>query len=449
MPSVARAKQSLRYTIGMNASPHFAVRSSRVVTPSGERPALVRIADGVIVEVADHTASCPEPMQDLGDLALLPGLVDAHVHFNEPGRTEWEGIASGSAAAAAGGVTTVVDMPLNSSPVTTTIAALEAKRQLAKEKSQVDFGCYAGLVPGCEAELPKLIAAGVLGVKAFLCHSGIDEFPAATERELRFVMPLLAEAGLPLLVHAELTRELPPLAEPCRYADYLASRPPDFEQRAIAMVIDLMREIGCRTHIVHLADADSLPMIIAAKSEGCPLTVETCSHYLTLSAEEIADGATQFKCAPPIRTASHRERLWRALGDGVIDFIASDHSPCPPALKSLDMGQFDKAWGGISSVQLSLPLVWTGARQYGFALEKVANWLCHGPAKFLGIEAGIRAGAPANLVSFAPEESFVVRGAELLHRHPLTPYEHRELYGVVKQTWVHGQMPRAGGGRLL
>jgi allantoinase len=261
-------------------------------------------------------------------------------------------------------------------------------------------------------------------------------------------MPLLAEAGLPLLVHAELTRELPPLANPCRYGDYLASRPPDFEQRAIEMIIGFVRETGCRTHIVHLADADSLPLIIAAKSEGVPLTVETCPHYLTFSAEEIADGATPFKCAPPIRTADHRERLWQALGDGVIDFIASDHSPCPPAMKSLDTGRFDIAWGGISSVQLSLPLVWTGARQRGFSLSQVVNWLCDEPAMFLGIEVGIRPGAPANLVAFAPEEAFIVRGGELLHRHPLTPYDGRELFGIVKQTWVRGRAPQAGGGRV-
>ncbi len=433
----------------MNASSHFAVRSSRVITPTGQRPALVRIANGVITEVADYSANCPEPVQDLGDLVLLPGLIDAHVHFNEPGRTEWEGIASGTAAAAAGGVTTVVDMPLNSSPVTTTLAALQAKRKVAKEKSRVDFGCYAGLVPDCEAELPKLIAAGVLGVKAFLCHSGIDDFPAATDRELRFAMPLLAEAELPLLVHAELTCEMPPLANPRRYADYLASRPPDFEQRAIEMIIDLVRETGCRTHIVHLADADSLSLIIAAKGDGLPLTVETCPHYLTFAAEEIADGATQFKCAPPIRAASHRERLWQALSDGVIDFIASDHSPCPPAMKSFDTGRFDTAWGGISSVQLSLPLVWTGAEQRGNSLEQVVNWLCHAPAEFLGIEAGIRPDASANLLAFAPDESCIVRGGELLHRHPLTPYEGRELFGVVKQTWIHGQAPKVGGGRLL
>jgi allantoinase len=449
MPSVARVKQALRYTINMNTSSHFAVRSSRVITPTGQRPALVRIADGVITEVADYAANCPEPVQDLGDLVLLPGLIDAHVHFNEPGRTEWEGIASGSAAAAAGGVTTVVDMPLNSSPVTTTLAALEAKRKVAEEKSHIDFGCYAGLVPGCETELPKLIAAGVLGVKAFLCHSGIDDFPAATDLELRYAMPLLAAAELPLLVHAELTREMPPLANPRRYANYLASRPPAFEQRAIAMVIDLVRETRCRSHIVHLADADSLPMIIAAKGDGLPLTVETCPHYLTFAAEEVADGATQFKCAPPIRAASHRERLWQALGDGVIDFIASDHSPCPLDMKSLDTGRFDTAWGGISSVQLSLPIVWTGARQRGYSLEKVANWLCHAPAKFLGIAAGIRPGAPANLVAFAPDELLIVHGDELLHRHPLTPYDDREFFGVVKQTWVHGRAPQAGGGRLL
>lgn len=411
------------------------VRSRRVITPTAEVAASITVRDGKIVEVGDYTAS---DAHDLGDVAILPGLVDPHVHINEPGRTEWEGFATATAAAAAGGITTLVDMPLNSSPVTTTVAALEAKRAAAKGKLDVDVGFYAGLVPGNEDDVEALLNAGVLGVKAFLCHSGIDEFPAATEKELRAVMPLLAQREVPLLVHAELVSEVPEMQEPTRYGDYLASRPRKFERDAIELMIRLCRETGCRTHIVHLADAECVPMLRDARDEGLPLTVETCPHYLTFAAEEIPDGATQYKCAPPIRDAANREALWQALADGVIDFVATDHSPCPPEMKRQDVGRFDLAWGGISSLQLSLPVMWTEAAVRGHSLVDIANWMSHKPAKLIGREAGIQVGATANLVVFDPEAEFVVRGEELHHRHPLTPYEGRTLRGVVQETYLRG-----------
>ncbi|CAK9037425.1 Probable allantoinase 1 [Durusdinium trenchii] len=343
-------------------------------------------------------------------------MVDVHVHLNEPGRSEWEGFETGTAAAAAGGVTLAVDMPLNSSPVTTTLEALAAKRRAANGKLSMDVGFYSGLVPGSETSVAELIDAGALGIKAFLCHSGIDEFPAATERELRAAMPVLAERDKPLLVHAELVSPAPAMSNPRSYADYLATRPPKFEQDAIAMMIELCRETGCRTHIVHLADAGSLPLIRAARAEGLPLTVETCPHYLYFASETIPDGACQFKCAPPIRDSANRELLWQAFEAGDIDFIASDHSPCPPADKRLDEGRFDLAWGGISSIQLTLPIVWTLAKQRGIGLQRLAQWLSVAPARFIGRSAGIEVGNEANLVAFDTEATFTVHGNELLHR---------------------------------
>lgn len=416
----------------------------RVVTPEGERPATLRVEAGRIVAVDAYD---PSAGRDLGDAVLLPGLVDPHVHLNEPGRTEWEGFETGTAAAAAGGVTTLVDMPLNSSPVTTTAAALAAKRQAAEGKLSVDVGFHAGLVPGNEDEIAGLLDAGVRGVKAFLCHSGIDEFPAATEKELRAVMPLLAEQGVPLLAHAEMVSETPPMDDPRSYADYLATRPPTFERDAIELLIDLCRETGCPTHVVHLADAGSLPRLAAARGEGLPLTVETCPQYLTFAADEIPDGATQYKCAPPIRDAANREGLWRGLAEGVIDFIATDHSPCPPAMKRPEEGRFDLAWGGISSLQIAAPVVWNEASRRGHTLEDVTRWLSAGPAELVGIEAGIDAGAPANLVLFDPDTEWTVVGQELHHRHPITPYEGRRLRGVVRETYLRGERVTSGDGR--
>ncbi len=422
------------------------LRSRRVVTPDGQRPATVKIRGDRIVEVGEYESGEGE---DLGQFALLPGLVDPHVHLNEPGRTEWEGFATGTAAAAAGGITTLVDMPLNSSPVTTSASALDAKRTAASGKLHVDVGFHGGLIPGNESQIGELLDEGVLGVKAFLCHSGIDDFPAATARELRAAMPLLADRGVPLLAHAELVKPASEMIDPRRYADYLATRPSSFERDAIELLVDLCRETGCVTHIVHLADAGSLPLLREARQVGLPVTVETCPHYLTFTAEEIPDGATQYKCAPPIRDAANREALWQALSEGVIDFVASDHSPCPPEMKRLSEGRFDLAWGGVSSLQLSLSAVWTEASKRGHTLTDVVRWLCHSPARLIKREAGIQPGMKANLVVFDPHARFVVRGKQLHHRHSMTPYEGRTMCGVVQRVYLRGKLAHAGEGQTI
>lgn len=430
----------------------YVIRSRKVLLPEGERAASLLIQRGRVaqIEAGDHDFGVPETrVVDVGDLVVMPGLVDTHVHLNEPGRADWEGFETGTAAAAEGGVTTLIDMPLNSSPVTTDAQALRAKRGATFGKLSVDVGFHGGLVPGNEGEVASLIAAGVRGIKAFLCHSGIDEFPNATEKELRAAMPVMAERGVPLLVHAELVHEVPTMRDPRRYADYLASRPPSFERDAVAMMIDLCAQTGCHTHIVHLADAGCLSMLLAARERGLPITVETCPQYLCFAAEEIQDGRTDFKCAPPIREAEHREKLWDALGAGLIDMVVTDHSPCPPGLKAMDTGRFDQAWGGISSLQLGLSAMWAEASKRGFGLADVVKWMGTHPAGLVGLPHGIVPGQPAHLVVFDPDATWIVDGQQLQHRHPVTPYQGRALRGRVGLTLVHGQPASQHVGQTL
>ena len=420
--------------------------SRRVVTSEGLREAGVHVRGGVILEIVDP-AKLPAgiPVEDLGDLVLMPGLVDTHVHINEPGRTEWEGFVTATKSAAAGGVTTLVDMPLNSSPVTTTMEAFRQKVSASNGKLFVDCGFYAGLIPGNTIELQHLVTDGVLGVKVFLADSGLDEFPKASEHDLRKAVGFIAASGLPLLVHAELAGEIkdpwPEHSDGRSYRAYLASRPRVWEHDAIELMIRLCREFNCRTHIVHLSSADELPGLEKARSSGLPLTVETCPHYLYFCSEEIADGDTRFKCAPPIREQESRERLWDGLKRGVIDCIVSDHSPCTPSLKLLSEGDFRKAWGGIASLQFGLPIVWTAARQRGFSITDIAEWMSRRPAQLVGLQdrkGAITPGHDADMVVWDPDASFVVRAADIQHRHPTTPYEGEELRGTIVATYLRG-----------
>jgi allantoinase len=420
-----------------------AIKSDRIITPDGIRKATVLIKDGKISDVAAKDPGAHFPVIDVGNSVLMAGIVDPHVHINEPGRTDWEGFDTATKAATAGGITTLVDMPLNSLPVTTTAKAFDEKIKATRGQLHANCGFWGGVVPGNEREIEPLTEKGVLGFKAFLTHSGIDEFPNSTESDLKKAMPLIAKHDLPLLVHCELSNptHYSPLTTSV-YKNYLASRPKQWEDDAIALMIRLCEEFNCRVHIVHLSSADSIEQIANAKQRGLPLTVETAQHYLFFNAEEINEGQTQFKCAPPIREKANNERLWQALKDGIIDFVATDHSPAPPALKDLASGDFMNAWGGISSIQFALPVLWTAAKTRGCRLNEAAKWLCESPALLPGLEnikGKIQKGYDADLVAWDPESSFIVRENMIHHRHKITPYLDEKLYGVVKQTWLGGE----------
>ncbi|WP_338875769.1 allantoinase AllB [Spirosoma sp. SC4-14] len=421
----------------------FAIKGKNVITPNGLGPAVVLIKNGQIADVrSELPTGFSDNVIDIQDNVLMAGVIDPHVHINEPGRTDWEGFDTATRAALAGGLTTLVDMPLNSSPVTTTVAAFEQKLAATRGQLHTNCGFWGGVVPGNANDIEPLIDKGVLGFKAFLTHSGIDDFPNVTEADLRQAMPIIARYNLPLLVHCELsTNELLATGDVRSYQNYLLSRPKAWEDNAIALMIRLCEEYNCRTHIVHLSSANSIQPIAKAKQHGLPLTVETAQHYLFFDAESIPDGQTQFKCAPPIRERANNDRLWQALGAGIIDFVATDHSPAPPDLKHMQNGDFLKAWGGIASLQLALPVLWTAARQRGFSVTDIANWLSEKPAQLAGLAATkgkIAAGYDADLVVWNPNQSFIVTEDAIFHRHKMTPYLHQPLYGVVEQTYLAG-----------
>ncbi len=444
----------------MTAS-EFVLRSRRVVTPEGMRPADVRVKGGRIAAVDPHGATPPGvPVEDAGNDCILPGLVDTHVHVNEPGRTHWEGFRTATAAAAAGGITTVVDMPLNSVPPTTTRDGWLAKIDAAAGACSVGVGFWGGVVPGNTHELAGLRAAGAVGFKCFLSPSGVPEFPSVLESDLLAAMRELVRIGAPLLVHAESPFQLREASGPRdRYATWVASRPDAAEVSAIESLIAACRETGARVHVLHLSSADALAPLEAARSEGLPVTVETCPHYLTFAAEDIPDGATAFKCAPPIRGRENRERLWAGLSDGVIDMVVSDHSPCPPEDKRLDSGDFLAAWGGIASLELTLAAVWTGASKRGIAVERLGGWMSAAPARLAGLSGtrgGIAPGFEADLVVWDPDGTGTVEPARMHQRHPLTPYAGVTLRGRVRTTFLGGEkifdggrLVRAGRGELL
>lgn len=427
------------------------VRARRVALPDGIRAAGVHTEGGRIVAVTGYD-DVPDAVTLADDEVLLPGLVDSHVHVNEPGRTEWEGFATATRAAAAGGVTTIVDMPLNSLPPTTTVDALHVKREAAGVQVAVDVAFWGGAVPGNAGRLRPLHDAGVAGFKCFLLDSGVPEFPPLDDAGLRAALREIAAFDGLLIAHAEDADVIAHAAPPDgpSYARFLASRPGEAEERAIARLVAAAGDTGARVHVVHLADAGALPLLRRARAEGLRITVETCPHYLTFAAEEIPDGATPFKCCPPIREAAHREALWAALSEGEIDCVVSDHSPCTPELKRPDVGDFGLAWGGVASLQVTLPVVWTGARARGIGLDRVVRWMAEAPAALAGLpgKGAIAVGKDADLVAFAPDERFTV--GELRHRNPVTPYAGRSLTGVVRRTWLRGEpVDGAPRGRLL
>lgn len=393
-----------------------------------------------------YDADVPEGARlvDLGDDALLPGLVDTHVHINDPGRTEWEGFASATRAAAAGGITTLIDMPLNSIPPTTTVENLAVKQDTARGKVHTDVGFWGGAVPGNVKDLQPLHDAGVFGFKCFLLHSGVDEFPQLSPEELADALTELSRFDGLLIVHAEdpqLIDGAPQRSGP-HYADFLASRPRAAENAAIEGLIALAKRLNARVHVLHLSSSDALPLIAAAKREGVKLTVETCPHFLTLTAEEVPDGATEFKCCPPIREAANQDALWEGLADGTIDCIVSDHSPSTIELKVKETGDFAAAWGGISSLQLGLPAIWTEARRRGHSVADVARWMSQAPAALVGLstKGAIAVGYDADFAVLAPDETFTVDPAELYHRNRITAYAGKTLHGVVRSTWLRGEL---------
>jgi allantoinase len=428
------------------------VRARAVVLPDGTRPAAVHTDGGRITAVTGFDDAPAGAVTLADDEVLLPGLVDSHVHVNEPGRTEWEGFATATRAAAAGGVTTIVDMPLNSIPPTVDVEALHVKREAAATQVAVDVAFWGGAVPGNADRLRPLHEAGVVGFKCFLLDSGVPEFPPLDDAGLRAALTEIAAFDGLLIAHAEDADVIAAAPGPGgpSYARFLASRPGAAEETAIGRLVAAARDTGARVHVVHLADADALPLLRRARAEGVRITAETCPHYLSFAAEEVPDGATSFKCCPPIREATHREALWAALADGDIDLVVSDHSPCTPELKRLDVGDFGLAWGGIASLQVALPAVWTGARARGIGLERVVRWMAEAPARLAGLpqKGAIAVGRDADLVAFAPEARFTV--GELEHRNPVTPYAGRSLRGVVRRTWLRGE-PVGGAprGRLL
>ncbi len=423
------------------------IRSSRVVLSDGVRPASVHVNGEKIARIGEWDDADAE-LIDAGDLVVMAGNVDAHVHVNEPGRTEWEGYETATRAAAAGGVTTIVDMPLNSIPPTTTLANFEEKLASAEGQCTVDVAFWGGVVPGNTEELAPMVERGVRGFKCFLIHSGVDEFPHVTESDLREAMREIARLDSVLLVHAEVPGPIDAAAnevaalDPRVYDTFLRSRPRSSENEAIAMMIGLCRETGCRIHIVHLSSGDACDMIRDAKKVGLPISAETCPHYLTFAAEEIADGATHYKCCPPVRERENRERLWEAIADGTIEMVVSDHSPCTPALKLQETGDFVAAWGGISALQFGLPVIWTDLRSRGFDLADLTRLMSSAPARLASLEkrkGRLAAGFDADIILWDPDATFTVRPELVYHRHKLTPYSGIGLFGKVVSTYVRGR----------
>jgi len=426
---------------------HFALRSQRAIIDGEMRGATIVIKDGLVAQILAVDAIVDCDIEDVGDHVIMPGLVDSHVHINEPGRTAWEGFNTATQAAAAGGITTLVDMPLNCIPVTIDKASFQEKLDSVHDKLWVDCGFWGGIVPHSVDDLDELLAAGVLGCKSFLIDSGIEEFPEMHAQDLRRAMPIMAKHQVPYLIHAELDCGAQPAQITEKYQSFLDSRPKSWENNAIDMMIDLNRELkaqgqDCHVHIVHLSSAEAIANIEVARKDDIRLTIETCPHYLTIASEDIPDGKTLFKCCPPIRENDNRERLWLGLDDGAIDFIVSDHSPCTPELKHIDTGDIEKAWGGISALQFGLPLIWTEAKTRGYQLTHLAHWMSAQTAKFIGLDhvkGQIKVGYHADFVVFDDAKEYEITNAMIKHKNKITPYEGRTVVGEVLTTYLRGQ----------
>jgi len=428
---------------------HFAIKSQKALLPEpGKRlgvlkPALIEIRDGKFFKTYNYQDQISGiSILDFGNKVVMPGLVDTHVHMNEPGRTEWEGISTATQAAAAGGITTLVDMPLNSIPPTTTVSALNIKRESAQKTAFVDYGFWGGVIPGNEKDLEPLIQNGILGFKCFMIESGVIEFPMSSEEIIRKSLPILAKHQVPLLVHAELQGFAPSSQLSSQnYESYLLSRPDSWEVSAIELLIRLAKEFDTQIHVVHLSSAKALTILKNAQTQGIKISAETCPHYLVLKSEDIAQGATQFKCAPPIRNNENREHLWLGLLEGTVDFIVSDHSPCSPHLKQMDSGDFSLAWGGIAGLQFGLSLIWTEMKKRNLSIPELSYWMSEAPSDFLGAPSKrgrIEPGADADFTIWDPEKEFILTESQIFHRHKVTPYLGMPLFGVVEKTFVRG-----------
>lgn len=432
----------------------FGIHSTNVLTENGLKDLTLVIENGIISDIREGKINVDFPVEELGDLVVMPGIIDSHVHINEPGRTEWEGFETITKAAVAGGITTLVDMPLNSSPVTTTVATFQQKLEATVGKLYCNCAFWGGIVPDNINELEGLIKSGVLGIKAFLTHSGIDEFPNVTLADLRAAMPILAKYNVPLLAHAEIDEMHEGITlfekNPTSYTAYLNSRPKEWEDNAVDLLISLCEEFKSPIHVVHLSSANNIEKIRAAKAKGFPLTVETCPQYLYFNAEEIPNATTLFKCAPPIRERENNQKLWDALKTGTIDFIVTDHSPATPELKKIESGNLKEAWGGIASIQFSLPVVWTKAKEQGFTVSEMAQFMSTAVAKFIGQKkkGALKIGYDADIVVWNPDEQFIVKKENILYRHKISPYVGENLYGVVKQTYVGGKKVYENGNFL-
>ncbi|MEH6535108.1 MAG: allantoinase AllB [Psychroserpens sp.] len=382
------------------------------------------------------------PFLDYKNLIVMPGIIDVHVHINEPGREDWEGFDTATKAAAIGGITTLIEMPLNASPVTTDLRAFQLKQETSKDKLHVNCGFYGGIIPTNINDIEDLINEGVFGIKGFLTHSGIDEFPNVSKIDLEAIAPILKKYNIPLLLHCELTDDnVPEVTNSKSYKEYLQSRPQHWETNAIDLAIDIQKRFDIKVHIVHLSASEGIERIKQRQQETNKLTVETCPHYLYFNAEAIPDESPVYKCAPPIRERTNNDKLWDFLLDDGFNFLASDHSPAPPERKQLESGDFFKAWGGISGLQFTLPILFSEGKRRGLSTEKLILLLTKKPAEFLSLDykkGSLIVDFDADITVWDDSQRFQITENSIHHKHKATPYLNETVFGKVIHTFVNG-----------